>query len=110
MPARLQIRVVPSTRRESYWDTSLSVPRPPACIERLDNGIHITHRSAGGVRVSPIGNHLYIGLHARDQASLEVLINLNYQQGASLIDRALDICRPGQVGYPAENPRSVQFG
>ena len=79
MPAGLQIRIVPGPRSEPDRYPALALGRAPIGVECVDHVVNVTHRGGRGVGVPAIGNHLHIGLLAREQPALKVLIDLNHQ-------------------------------
>ena len=73
----------------------LAVVRLPVGVERLDDGADVAHGDAGGVGVAAVGDHLHVGRQPGEQPPLEVLADLDHEQGALLVD-ARSSCRPAR--------------
>src|SRR5437870_2318964 len=110
MPASFYIRVLPRACRKPDRRVSLTVSSPPVGVECLDNGVDVAHRRAGSVGVPAVRDHLHIDLTARKQSPLEILIDLNDQQDALLIDHVFYIRRSPKVSDTAKHSGAVQAG
>ncbi len=79
MPARFEVGIVPGPCDEPNRRIALIVICAPAGVERLDDSVHVTHRSPRGIRIASIGNDLHVGRRARHQPPREILLDLDHQ-------------------------------
>jgi hypothetical protein len=80
----------------------------PAGIELLHDAGDIAHGRACGIRISAVGDELYVGALPGEQASLELRVDLHDQQRAPPVDQRADIGRALQVCDALEHAGTVQ--
>jgi hypothetical protein len=82
----------------------------PIIVEDLDDLRDVAEGDGSGVGVSAVGDDLDVGAAAVVEIALEVLIDLDDEQDAALVDPIGDLLGAGEVGGATEGGGAVDCG
>ena len=108
IPTGFEIGIVPGAHRDPNRRCAFAMVGCPVRIEAIDDGADVAQCRAGRIGVAAVGDHLHVRRATGHEPALEILPDLDNEQGAPFIDQGFDVGSTMKLGHAEKYARAVQ--